>query len=227
MLSIRLNIMMYFYSNFIDLLTHFDYSLNIYPYLWLSKMLPNTIDLVELNAKNLLHAWRQGDGLARDKLFNLLYQELSNISAAYLRREGGISLSTGDLVNEAALRLISLEQINWQDKAHFLALAAQTMRRVLIEHARKKHANKREHQRVTLLSNVEGEKNDVFSLCHLDDALLRLQELDEARANVVEMRYFGGLSLDEIAQVTGMSVSTVKRSWRASRAWLLNELEVH
>lgn len=190
-------------------------------------MLPDTIDLVELNAKNLLHAWRQGDGEARDKLFHLLYRELGNISAAYLRREGGISLSTGDLVNEAALRLISLEQINWQDKAHFLALAAQTMRRILIEHARKKHANKRAHQRVTLLSNVEGEKNDVFSLCHLDDALLRLQELDEARANVVEMRYFGGLSLDEIAQVTGMSVSTVKRSWRASRAWLLNELEVH
>lgn len=189
-------------------------------------MSPDTLEVAQPKVKTLLDAWRLGDGEARDKLFNMLYHELGNISAAYLHREGGISLSTGDLVNEAVLRLISLERISWQDKAHFLAIAAQTMRRILIEHARKKHANKRMHQRVTLMSNMEGEKNDVFSLCHLHEALIRLQELDEVRAHIVEMRYFGGLSLDEIAQITGLSVSTVKRSWRASRAWLLNELEL-
>lgn len=225
--QIFLNIMMYLYSNFIDILRYIDYSLGIFMYFRPSIMTADATNLAESNAKILLQAWRNGDSDARDKLFNLLYLELTQISAAYLRREGGISLSTGDLVNEATLRLLPLEQINWQDKAHFLALAAQTMRRVLIEHSRKKNAHKRAHQRVTLLSNVAGDKNDVFSLCHLDESLLRLQKLDKARADIVEMRYFGGLSLEEISQITGLSVSTVKRSWRVSRAWLLNELELN
>ncbi len=219
--------MMHFCTRIIDLLHHFYYS----QIMTLSSCSSNTptqdADSVESDAKSLLLAWRQGDDSARDTLFNMLHHELTRISAAYLKREGGVSLSTGDLVNEASMRLLTLNQINWQDKAHFLALAAQTMRRVLIEHARKKHAVKREHHRVTLLSNIEDDKNDELSLYQLDEALIRLQALDKERASIVEMRYFGGLTLEEIAQVTGKSVSTIKRNWRASRAWLINELEVH
>ena len=112
---------------------------------------PNSID-----AKQLLQAWRNGDTQARDALFNLLYVELRQVSAALLRAERNNSLSTGDLVNEAVLRLIKLEQIEWTDKSHFLALSARAMRRILIDHARKKNSDKRYHHKVTLVTRVEG-----------------------------------------------------------------------
>jgi RNA polymerase sigma factor (TIGR02999 family) len=186
----------------------------------------DTAEHIDNQARILLRAWRSGDHQSRDALFQLLYRELERLSANFLAREGGISMSTGDLVNEAAIRLVELQQIDWQDKSHFMALAATTMRRILIEHARKKQANKREHQKVTLVTRFEGDKNDTFDLCHLDETLVRLEALDEDRARIVEMRYFGGMSLEQIAEVLGISVSTVKRSWRASRAWLLSELDV-
>jgi len=179
----------------------------------------------DFSTKILLDKWRAGDGAARDELFLRLYSELRKISTSLLRREGGVSLSTGDLVNEAVLRLIDLERIDWQDKAHFLALSARTMRRVLIDHARRKNSDKRSHKKVTLITDIIGGGPDSIDIHHLESALVRLQIIDETRAQIVEMRYYGGLSLDEIAEVTGMSTSSVKRSWRVSRSWLLNALE--
>ncbi len=182
------------------------------------------LDFEELSAKALLHAWRAGDIRARDQLFERLYVELRKMSASLLRREGGVSLSTGDLVNEAVLRLMKLEKIDWQDKAHFLALSARMMRRVLIDHARKKNTDKRAHQRVTLTTGLMRGQETV-DIHRLETALVRLQAIDKERARIVEMRYYGGLSLDEIAEVVGSSPSTVKRNWRGSRAWILTAME--
>jgi len=173
-----------------------------------------------IETKVLLSAWRDGDVAARDALFERLYVELRKVSAVLLRGEGRVSLSTGDLVNEAVMRLIKLDQIDWQDKAHFMALSARMMRRVLIDHARRKDTDKRQHQKVTLITQIIGGANETVDLLNLEQALIRLQVINPERANIVEMRYFGGLSLEEIAEVLGVSTSTVQRAWRASRAWL-------
>lgn len=174
----------------------------------------------DIEIKTLLSAWRKGDVVARNQLFDLLYVELRKVSAVLLRGEGRVSLSTGDLVNEAVMRLIKLDQIDWQDKAHFMALSARMMRRVLIDHARRKDADKRHHQKVTLITQIIGGQAETIDLMNLEQALMRLHAIDSDRADIVEMRYFGGLSLEEIAEVMQVSPSTVQRGWRASRAWL-------
>lgn len=179
---------------------------------------PNSID-----AKQLLQAWRDGDTQARDALFKLLYADLRQVSAALLRAERNNSLSTGDLVNEAVLRLIKLEQIEWADKSHFLALSARAMRRILIDHARKKNSDKRHHHKVTLVTRVEG-ISQRFDMDLLEKSLIRLGVIDPDKAEIVELRYFGGMSLQEIAEVVGASESTVKRQWRVARAWLLDAM---
>lgn len=178
----------------------------------------------QTDSKQLLKAWRGGDTQARDKLFDLLYHELQHISAALLRAEHRSSLSTGDLVNEAVLRLIRLKQIEWADKTHFLALSAKAMRQILIDHARRKNANKRHHYKVTLVTCIKEETNEGFDLDSLDAALIQLGILDEGKAQIVELRYFGGMSLQETAAVLGKSESTIKREWRIARAWLLDAL---
>jgi RNA polymerase sigma factor (TIGR02999 family) len=179
---------------------------------------PNSID-----AKQLLQAWRDGDTQARDALFKLLYADLRQVSAALLRAERNNSLSTGDLVNEAVLRLIKLEQIDWADKSHFLALSARAMRRILIDHARKKNSDKRHHHKVTLVTRVEG-VSQRFDMDLLEKSLIRLGVIDPDKAEIVELRYFGGMSLQEIGEVVGASESTVKRQWRVARAWLLDAM---
>ncbi|MEO0983162.1 MAG: ECF-type sigma factor [Pseudomonadota bacterium] len=178
----------------------------------------------EDKAKALLDAWKAGDTDARDKLFELAYGELRQISAALLRAERNISLSTGDLVNEAAIRMMRLDRIDWSDKAHFMALSARAMRRVLVDHARKKHSDKRKHEKVTLVTRVGGGA-ERMDLDDLDKALIRLSNIDPKRAEIVELRYFGGLTLEEVAEVTGSSDSTVKRSWRVARAWLAEAMQ--
>ena len=177
------------------------------------------------NPQALFMRWRDGDLAARDTLFRLLYSELAQISAALLRAERNASLAAGDLVNEAVIRLIQLERIDWQDKAHFLALAARAMRRVLIDHARRKNADRRQHEKVTLITNLGGDTPKRLELDALDKALIRLAVIDQQRAEIVELRYFGGLTLDEVADVLGTSPATVKRSWRAARAWLLDAMQ--
>lgn len=178
-----------------------------------------------IDTKALLDAWRAGDADARDQLFSVLYTELRQVSAALLRAERNASLSTGDLVNEAALRLIKLDRIEWADKTHFLALSARAMRRVLIDHARKKSSNKRRHEKVTLITRIAGAGPDRIDLDMLDKALIRLAAIDADKAQIVEYRYFGNMTLEEIAEVTGSSVSTVKRSWRVARAWLFEAMK--
>lgn len=178
----------------------------------------------QVETQVLLQDWRRGDTAARNVLFDRLYIELRQISAALLRAESNNSLSTGDLVNEAVLRLIQLDRIDWQDRAHFLALSAKAMRRTLIDHARKKKADKREHQKVTLVTRFEGDPQNI-DLDSLEKALIRLNALDEEKANIVELRYFGGLSLSEIGEILGTSESTVKRQWRVARAWLMDALK--
>jgi RNA polymerase sigma factor (TIGR02999 family) len=174
--------------------------------------------------QGLLSAWRSGDEGARDQLFGLLYSELRQISAALIRAESNASLSTGDLVNEAVLRIVRMEQVDWADKAHFLALAARAMRRVLVDHARQKKADKRYHRKVTLITQLGGANADRIELDTLEKALIRLKIIDPDKAEIVELRYFGGLSLEEVALVQNSSSSTVKRSWRVARAWLLDSL---
>jgi RNA polymerase sigma factor (TIGR02999 family) len=138
-------------------------------------------------------------------------------------RSETIPCRPGDLVNEAVLRLIKLEQIEWTDKSHFLALSARAMRRILIDHARKKNSDKRYHHKVTLVTRVEG-VSQRFDMDLLEKSLIRLGVIDPDKAEIVELRYFGGMSLQEIAEVVGASESTVKRQWRVARAWLLDAM---
>ncbi len=173
----------------------------------------------------LLSDWRGGDTDARDQLFDRLYLELRQVSAALLRAESNNSLSTGDLVNEAAIRLMQIDRVDWSDRAHFLALSARAMRRILIDHARRKKAEKRSHHKVTLVTRFEGGQQRM-DLDVLDKALIRLKAIDETKATIVELRYFGGLSLMEIGEVLGTSESTVKRQWRVTRTWLVDAMKV-
>ena len=173
-------------------------------------------------AGDLLAAWRAGDLAARDRLFGLLYPDLRRSAAAMIRRERGHSLLTGDLTHEAAARLMGLERIDWTDRAHFMALAARMMRRALLDHVRHRRANKREHERVELTTRIAGAPP--LELEELCDALDRLAAIDPVRAEVVEMRYFGGMDIPDIAAVLGLSESTVKRRWQGARLWLLEAL---
>ncbi len=166
----------------------------------------------------LLQAWRAGDDVAREQLFVRFYPDLCQVAASLLRRETAVSLASGDLVNEAVLRLIRLKQIEWEDRAHFLAMAARFMRRTLIEHVRAKQTDKRGHWRVELTTRFAGHRP--LDLQRLDHALLRLAALDREMADIVEMRYFGGMTTGDIAQVLGVSEPTVKRRWSAARVWL-------
>jgi RNA polymerase sigma factor (TIGR02999 family) len=171
----------------------------------------------------LLRAWEGGETSARDRLIDRLYPELAQIAAARLRRETHSSLSTGDLINDAVVRLIQREQGSMADRKHFIALASRMMRNILVDHARARSAAKREHHRVELCTNVEGAPR--VDLKSLNSALIRLGVLDAGLMELVEMRYFGGMTNAEAAEVTGQSESTVKRRWQVARAWLTDALE--
>jgi RNA polymerase sigma factor (TIGR02999 family) len=182
--------------------------------------------MVEQDAqvKLLLNDWQKGDNSARDSLFSILYKELRLISSALLRTERNTSLSTGDLVNEVVLKLVQLENIKWADKAHFIALSSKVMRQILVDNYRQKNADKRFHHKVTLVTGVQGNDICPIDLDSLEQALFRLSVIDETKADIVELRYFGGMSLRDIGHVLGKSESTVKRDWRVARAWLLDAL---
>lgn len=172
----------------------------------------------------LLKAWRAGDIPARDCLVEHLYKELNAISRRLLLGEGNASLMSGDLVNEAIMRLLKTEKIEIADRAHFLSLAARTMRRILVDHSRMRKTDKRHHEKVTLATFFEGHQ-DSLDVQELELALIRLKVINEDRAALVEMRYYGGMTPEEIAIVLGCSASTVKREWRAVRSWLLETIE--
>lgn len=176
---------------------------------------------------DLLRAWGKGDSAALDKLVPLVYDELRRQAHRYLRRERpGHTLQTTGLVHEAYLRLVDQRETDWQNRAQFFAVAAQMMRRVLIDHARSKQAVKRggDNIRVTLEDAMAAVQERGVDLLDLDEALTRLAELDPQQAKVVELRYFTGLGIEETSQVLAISPATVKREWTMARAWLRREL---
>lgn len=171
----------------------------------------------------LARAWQAGDIRSGAELFSALDRELRVIAAARLRREPNCSLSCGDLVNEAYIKLASLRVIELQSRGHILALASRMMRQVLIDAARKRSAAKREGEVITLCTNIAQWELPVDVLS-LDEILTELAKVDLQRAQIVEMRFFGGMTTAEIAEVLGISEPTVKRRWAATRAWLHKRL---
>lgn len=176
----------------------------------------------------LLRKWSDGDRAALEELLPLVYDELHQQAERYLRRERvGHTLQTTALIHEAYLRLIDQRDVRWQSRTHFFAIAAQMMRRVLIDYARAKHREKRGGDDVRLSLDkayLVAANEDSVDLIALDQALRRLAELDEQQARVVELRYFGGLSLEETAEVLHISRATTARDWEVAKAWLRREL---
>ncbi len=180
-----------------------------------------------MQTTRLLLESQSGSRAAMDELLPLVYDELRRLARAFLRRERpGHTLRPTALVHEAYLRLVSQREVTWQNRAQFFALAATMMRRVLINHAEARQAKKRwgSYERITLDPSHEiGETTDL-DLVSLNQALEKLAGIDEDKVRVVEMRFFGGLTHDEIAEVTGSSRATVEREWSFARAWLRREL---
>ena len=175
----------------------------------------------------MLLAWGQGDEAALEKLMPLVYGELKRLAHHYLKGErAGHVLQTTDLVNEAYLRLIDARRVQWQNRAHFFAMAASLMRRVLVDAARKRNFQKRGGgaMQVSLNEALPLGNQRGADLVALDDALQMLAEFDPRKCRVVELRFFGGLSVKETAEVLRVSQDTVMRDWSLARAWLLNEL---
>jgi RNA polymerase sigma factor (TIGR02999 family) len=174
----------------------------------------------------LLRAWSDGDQSALARLTPIVYDELHRLARRYMKRERpGHSLQTTALVNEAYMRLVDYERMQWQNRAHFFAVSAQLMRRILVEHARR-HNLKRgggvQHVSLEEVAIVGGDQD--LDLVVLDNAMNTLARIDQRKVQVVEMRFFGGLSVEETAEVLKVSAVTVKRDWRAARAWLYREL---
>jgi RNA polymerase sigma-70 factor, ECF subfamily len=174
----------------------------------------------------LLQAWSNGDRAALDRLTPIVYDELHRLARRYMRRERpGHSLQTTALVNEAYMRLVDYKGMQWHSRAHFFAVSAQLMRRILVEHARR-HNLKRgggvQHVSLEETAIVGGDR--AADLVALDDAMDALARLDSRKVQVVEMRFFGGLSVEETAEVLRVSPVTVMRDWSTAKAWLYREL---
>lgn len=175
----------------------------------------------------LLIAWRQGDQDALTALMPAVYRRLKRMAIGYLRFERDAhTFQPTDLVHEAYLRLIELKRVSWKDRAHFFAMSSTLMRRILVEHARQRDSAKRGKDAVKVPLDAARDLHiaPAAELLALDDALRDLGEQDEVMAKIVEMRYFGGLNRDEIAEVLGISSASVTRSWRRARAWLQRHL---
>lgn len=175
----------------------------------------------------LLLQWTDGDTNALDQLLPLVYDELRRLAQSYLRRENvGHTLQSTALVHEAYLRLVDQRNVNWQNRSHFFGIAAQMMRRVLVDHARAHHAAKRGSGgiKVTLDEGlVAAEQRDV-NVIALDGALNKLSEIDPQQSRIVELRFFAGLSIEDTAEVLKISPATVKRDWAMAKAWLYGEM---
>lgn len=174
-----------------------------------------------VETKALLLHWREGDLTSRDALIARIVPELEAIAAARLRYESRTSLSTNDLINEAVLRVMRIEP-SITDRAQLLGLASRLMRNVLVDQARARNASKREHRKVELETRLEGV--GAVDLYRLDSALIRLEAIDKGLAEIVEMRFFGGMTVPEVAEVIGVSEPTVKRRWQTARAWLADAM---
>lgn len=178
----------------------------------------------------LLLAWGSGDKAALDALMPIVYDELRKLAKRYMRRQNpGHTLQTTALVNEAYLRLIDSSRVRWQDRTHFFAIAAQLMRRILVDFARARNSLKRggEQIQITLDERIEAPFEKETNLVALDEALQKLAKMSRRQSQIVELRYFGGLSEEEIAETLEISTRTVRRDWSLARAWLYRELSQH
>jgi RNA polymerase sigma factor (TIGR02999 family) len=174
----------------------------------------------------LLRDWSRGDRQALERLMPLVHGELRRLAASYLRAERpDHTLQPTALVHEAYLRLVDQRSVSWANRAHFFGIAAQLMRRILVDHARKRQAAKRAAvYRVTGTSAGSPSADRAPEILALDGALSDLEKLDARQARIVELRFFAGLTVEETAEVTGVSPATVKREWRTARAWLRREM---
>jgi len=175
----------------------------------------------------LLVAWNNGNQAARDLLMSLVYDELHRLARQYMRRESpGHTLQTSALVNEAFVRLVDQKNVRWQNRAHFFGIAAQLMRRILVDHARSRQTTKRGGAVQDISFDdalyVSDERNTEVVAVH--EALEQLSKFDYRKGQIVELRFFGGLSIDETAEVLGVSPGTVMRDWTLSKAWLRREI---
>lgn len=175
----------------------------------------------------LLVDWGNGDKAALDKLMPLVYDELRRLARYYIRRErAGQTLQTTALVNEAYLRLVDQRNVRWQNRAHFFAIAAQLMRRILVDKARKRYNAKRggNLRKVSLdgVAVLSGERD--ADLIALDEALIDLEAMDSRKSKIVELRFFGGLNIEEAAEALSISPATVQREWSVAKAWLYREI---
>lgn len=179
------------------------------------------------NVTQLLIDWRGGNNDALNQLMPLVYDELRDLAKRYMRRENSShTLQTNALVNEAYLRLVNQQAVDWQNRAHFFAIAAQVMRHLLVDHARSKQYAKRGGGavQVTLDEGLVVSDESSVELLALHQALERMEKMDDRKSKIVELRYFGGLSTEEVAEVLGISEITVKREWAKAKAWLFREL---
>jgi RNA polymerase sigma-70 factor (ECF subfamily) len=179
----------------------------------------------------LLIEWRGGQQEALDKLMPIVYRELHSLARRYLSRErSGHTLQSTALVHEAYLKLVDQKSVVWQNRAHFFGIAAQVMRRVLVDYARRRQRDKRRNEgtRVTfvdeLVASEPSEPSGIDAIA-LDAALISLERLDPQQGRVVELRFFGGLTVEETAEVMNISTGTVKREWRIAKAWLYRHIE--
>jgi RNA polymerase sigma factor (TIGR02999 family) len=175
----------------------------------------------------LLIDWSNGDRGALDRLMPLVYEELRGIARRHLSLEDGPqTLQSTALVHEAYLRLIDQSRVQWRNRAHFFAVAARLIRRILLDHARRRHAEKRGggSHRLTLGEGIASPARQDVDILALDQALDGLAELDSMQAQVVELRFFAGLTIPETAEVLGISTATVERDWITARAWLFDRL---
>jgi RNA polymerase sigma factor (TIGR02999 family) len=175
----------------------------------------------------LLVQWADGDRQAMEELLPLVYEELRRLARRYLQRENpGHTLQGTALVHEAYIRLID-QNVSWQSRAHFFGIAAQMMRRILVDHARARNAVKRGDGacRVTLDEGLVASESRDVNILALDEALTRLAQLDQQQSQIVELRFFGGLSIEDTSEILKISPATVKRDWAMARAWLHREIQ--
>lgn len=184
-------------------------------------------ELAPSDVTRLLLAWQQGREDALERLIPLVYSELRRLARAHMAREHAEhTLQTTALVHETYLRLVDGAQVCWRDRVHFFAVCARLMRRILVDHARARHASKRggSSPRVPFDEWIAGRPPTDEQVLALNEVLARLEASDQRRSKVVELRYFGGMSIDETAAVLGVSPETVQRDWRVAKLWLLHEL---
>jgi RNA polymerase sigma factor (TIGR02999 family) len=178
----------------------------------------------------LLANWSQGDQGALDKLMPLVYGELRRLASSHLRRErSNHTLQSTALVHEAFMRLVNQQDVQWRNRAHFYAIAAQMIRRILVDYARSQHAEKRGSGAVKLALDdaMAVPQQADMDLLGLNDALHQLAELDARQSRIVELRFFAGLSIEETAEVMNLSPASIKREWNTARAWLFREMTRH